>query len=161
MKTSNFFSEFNKEFDSAVLHAYLGPRVEDGEIPMAFECEERIPSTDDGAHPHILELTSGQQVLGWVVEAHSSLRVGAAASQTDGQQRQGCKGDERNATLLHHYWDGLARVEASNYISLDLVWGDKTIARGVRAVEPTTGDDMILIQTQVEDGPSSGEVKVK
>ena len=141
MNDTGLLESLEEEFDAALLHAFLGPRVDSEAIPHAFEAEERIrPSGEDLPHEHILELTSGQQVLGWVTAA-ASLHLGGLVAHGD---------DKREGWPLLHYWDGLTSMEAaSNYLPLDLIWADKTVARSIRGVDRVSGDDVILIQTQL------------
>lgn len=148
-----------EEFDAAITHAYLGPLVERGTIPYAFECEERIGKE----HSHILEMTSGQQLLGWVKASDDLLRLEHKAGVSRATRSSGDNEDHRKLPLFQ-YWDGLAFMEASNFIPLDLVWAEnKTIARSIRCLDPLSGDDVILIQTYMgeeEESMVSGENEV-
>ncbi|DBA75412.1 hypothetical protein WJX77_006042 [Trebouxia sp. C0004] len=63
-------AELRTEFNAAVRHAYLGPRVRmnTGELPEAFEGEERtVAGVGD-----VLQLVSGRQLLGVVRERHDA-----------------------------------------------------------------------------------------
>ncbi|KAL3134000.1 hypothetical protein ABBQ32_008439 [Trebouxia sp. C0010 RCD-2024] len=71
-------AELRNEFNAAVRHAYLGPRVEVGtdQLPEAFEGEERsIAGVGD-----VLQLVSGQQLLGVVRERQDARLPGAVGA---------------------------------------------------------------------------------
>ncbi|KAL0034009.1 hypothetical protein WJX79_002800 [Trebouxia sp. C0005] len=70
-------AELRTEFNAAVRHAYLGPRVrmDTGELPEAFEGEERtVAGVGD-----VLHLVSGRQLLGVVRERHDAKLQGSTA----------------------------------------------------------------------------------
>jgi hypothetical protein len=82
-----FLESIHAEFHEALWFAAQGPRVpyflEEGKslggvmFPWAFECELR----SDPSHAHIVELVSGQQLLGWVKLADRGARLTSGGQQ--------------------------------------------------------------------------------
>jgi len=135
-----------------------------GTIPWAFECEERRPINDGGGgdkggaeasqpstgvrHPHILQMTSGQQLLGYV-EARAEgtpFVLPKVATQQEQQQQHDDGGEE--AVTLRSPFSGLRSVEPGrhNYASLELTWQGAPLAEAVRLRDEGKGEDVIVVK---------------
>lgn len=171
MLDGGLLGQLQQEYDEALLFAYLGPRVEERTIPWAFECEERRPidyeaaagsDTDGGVgtaqlsagvlHPHILQITSGQQLLGFV-EARAD--GGWSPFLPEGPPREQQQQDE---PALRSPFSGLRSVEGRhNYAPLALTWQGAPLAEAVRLRNEQKGEDVIVVK--VLQRAVQGEVK--
>ena len=162
------FGQLQESFQDALIHAYLGPRVAENTIPWAFEGEERRSrgrvteeggteggnEEQEGLHPHILELTSGQQLLGFVDTAplslDSLLEAGREGEEEGAKEKQG--EEEEEGLSLRSQLSGLMSVtDENNYMPLRLVWQGRCLARSTRLRDPVEGEDVLVVQTYLEE----------
>lgn len=159
-------------FQEAMIHAYLGPYVADNTIPWAFEAEERRARGSRGRdetrrgreghqalHPHILEMTSGQQLLGYVESAPVCLeallegmtvqekrlasRPGAdMASKGEGEGEGGADG-----LCLRSQLSGMVSLpDKKNFASLRVMWQGQCLGRGMRFWDSDKKEDVVLVE---------------
>lgn len=133
-----------------------------GTIPWAFECEERrpldyaeaagaaaAPAEDDAStpcvgalHPHILQMTSGQQLLGWV-EARSD--GGWTLPESMREERAG--GSGQDDVTMRGPFSRLRSVEGQHaYTPLSLMWQGSLLAEAVRLRDEGKGEDVIAVK---------------
>jgi len=153
------FGQLQESFQDAMIFAYLGPRVAENTIPWAFEGEERRSrgraeggreeggEGEERLHPHILELTSGQQLLGYVDVAPLSLDSLLEAGRREEEEREG--GEE--GLSLRSQLSGLSSVtDKKNYTPLRLVWQGRCLARSTRLRDPVKEEDVLVVQAHLE-----------
>ena len=156
------FRHLEQEFEDAMIHAYLGPRVEANTIPWAFEAEERRRppprppqdkedeqhAVDEPLHPHILQITSGQQLLGFVEAAPLSVdSLLSAIPVVEEEEKE--EGKDESELSLRSQLAGLSSVDdKSNYGPLRLVWQDTPLARSTRLWDTAKKEDVIVVQTE-------------
>lgn len=155
-----------------------------GTIPWAFECEERRPLDYDAGgaalgaeggdsssgpeehlppstgvrHPHILQMTSGQQLLGFV-EARNDGGWGVPSlpESASGEEGDGGEGQDSNVAMRAAF-SGLRSVDGQpNYAALSLTWQGALLAEAVRLRDDGKGEDVIVVKTQREPQQEKGE----
>ena len=158
------FGQLQESFQDAMIFAYLGPSVAENTIPWAFEGEERRSrgraeggreegeEGEEGLHPHILELTSGQQLLGYVDVAPLSLDSLLEAGRREEEEREvGEEGGEEEGLSWRSLLSGLSSVtDKKNYTPLRLVWQGRCLARSTRLRDPVKEEDVLVVQTHLE-----------
>ncbi|GAB5031848.1 chaperone domain superfamily isoform 2 [Nannochloropsis oceanica] len=161
------FGQLQESFHDALIYSYLGPRVAENTIPWAFEGEERRSrgrvTEERGAeigkegqeslHPHILEMTSGQQLLGFVDAAplsiESLLEAGREGKKEGEKEKQGVE-EEEGLSLRSQLSGLISATDRKNYMPLRLVWQGRCLARSTRLRDPVEGEDVVVVQTYLE-----------
>lgn len=166
-------------------HTYRHPHptrsLPSGTIPWAFECEERRPIDYEVAagrdangsastaqpsagvlHPHILQITSGQQLLGFVeARADGGWVPFIPEGPPREKQQEDKRGEEENVTLRSPF-SGLRSVEGRhNYVPLSLMWQgqDAPLAEAVRLRDEWKGEDVIVVKVLKHAVPGKGKGK--
>lgn len=125
-------AELRTEFNAAVRHAYLGPRVrmDTGELPEAFEGEERtVAGVGD-----VLQLVSGRQLLGVVRERHDAKLQGSTGLLDREYLRHldsgatSCNATDHQSETMHDHQCNSGQPENSVSSILELVLQGKPIA---------------------------------
>jgi hypothetical protein len=124
-------------------------------------------------HPHILQLTSGQQLLGFV-EARADggwepfLPETAARAQEDDEEEEEDKGkegegEEGEDVTLRSPFSGLRSADGRhNYAPLLLMWQGAPMAEAVRLRDEGKGEDVVVVKVlqrvqQAADGGGGAE----